>query len=426
MAIEDLLSRQKPRSNSRGRRVTPEASKPKATRENRRRSAAPASVQQAVVPVEFGSPDPYLLAALLGLVAFGLLMVFSASGIRAQRVAHDSLAVIRLQVYHAAIALPAALIIAHWGDYRWLRRWTYPLLAVTVALLLATVVGFGHVSGGSSRWLSVFGLFRVQPAEIAKLTVICWLADSLARKSEHIKSFTVGFLPHTLGAAGFAYLCMKQPDFGSAAMIGLLLFVMLFAAGAPLGYLLGLGLAALPVAYFAVAGSEYRMKRITSFLDETNNYQLFESKLGFGSGGIFGVGFGGSHQKLFYLPEAHTDFISAIIAEEFGLFGFCLLMCAYFFLMYRGLKIAWNACDNYGMYLSAGISLFIGMQAFTNLAVAVGVLPTKGLVLPFISYGGSSLIVNCCAVGLLANVSRQRRAASPASFYEARPVGGVS
>jgi cell division protein FtsW len=295
-----------------------------------------------------------------------------------------------------------------------------------VTLLIATVTRLGHVSGGSARWLSVFGLFRVQPAEIAKLTVICWLADSLAKKSEHIKSFTVGFLPHALGAAGFAYLCMKQPDFGSAVMICLLLFVMLFAAGAPLGYLLGLGLAGLPVAYAVVHGSEYRWKRITSFLDESSNYQLLESKLGFGSGGILGVGFGESHQKLFYLPEAHTDFISAIIAEEFGLLGFCLLMCAYFFLIYRGIRIAWNACDSYGTYLSVGISLFIGMQAFTNLAVAVGVLPTKGLVLPFISYGGSSLIVNCCAIGLLANVSRQRRPAPPSAAFDAHPVGGVS
>jgi cell division protein FtsW len=249
----------------------------------------------------------------------------------------------------------------------------------------------------------------LQPAEFAKLAVICWLADSLAKKREHIKSFTVGFLPHALGAGCFIVLCLKQPDFGSAVMIGLLLFVMLFTAGARLGYLIGLGLLALPAAYLLVSGSEYRMKRVTAFFSQgPDNYQLWESQLSFGAGGIWGAGLGNSHQKLMYLPEAHTDFISAIVAEELGLIGFCALICAYLFLIYRGLRTAWKACDDYGTYLCVGISLFIGMQAFTNLAVAVGVVPTKGLVLPFISYGGSSLLVNCCAVGLLSNVSRQR------------------
>jgi cell division protein FtsW len=318
-------------------------------------------------------------------------------------------------------------VIGHYGDYRWLRRVTYPLLILTLGLLIATISGLGHSAGGAARWIRIAGMFRVQPAEIAKVTVICWLADSLAKKREHIRSFTVGFLPHALGAVLFMLLCLKQPDFGSAVMI-----VMLFTAGARLGYLLGLGLLALPLVYIAVAGSEYRMRRIAAFFSEagSNNYQLWESQLSFGAGGVFGVGLGGSHQKLMYLPEAHTDFISSIIGEELGLVGVTLLVLSYVFLIYRGIRTALRVPDEYGALLCVGVSLFVGMQAFTNLAVAVGVLPTKGLVLPFISYGGSSLVVNCCAVALMSNVSRLQRAeglVAPSHASTAtRSVGGVS
>ena len=410
MGIDELLARQKPRSNSRGRRTSSMAEPPpvKPHKENRRKTASIGMQPLPAASVSFGPPDPAILATLMALVAFGLVMVFSASGIWAQRTMHNSMAVIQSQLVHAGLALSVAVVIGHYGDYRWLRRVTYLMLAITIALLAATVAGFGHSSGGAARWIQV-GVFRLQPAEFAKLAVICWLADSLAKKREHIKSFSVGFLPHAIGAGCFMALCLKQPDFGSAAMILLLLFVMLFTAGARLGYLIGFGLAALPIVYLVISGSEYRMKRVTAFFSQgPDNYQLWESQLSFGAGGIWGAGLGNSHQKLMYLPEAHTDFISAIVAEELGLIGFCALICAYLFLIYRGIRTAWAACDDYGTYLCVGISLFIGMQAFTNLAVAVGVVPTKGLVLPFISYGGSSLLVNCCAVGLLSNVSRQR------------------
>jgi cell division protein FtsW len=369
-----------------------------------------------------GQPDPTILATMYALVGFGLVMVYSASSVFADRTLHDANALIRSQGLHALLACSLAWVIGHYGDYRWLRRFTYPMLAVTLGLLLATVAGFGHAAGGAARWLRVGGFLRIQPAEIAKLVVILWLADSLAKKRERIRSFTIGFLPHAIGAAMFMVLCLKQPDFGSAAMIGLLLFVMLFTAGARLGYLIGLGLLCMPFAYLVVAGSEYRMRRIVAFFSQTNNYQLWESQLSFGAGGIFGVGLGNSRQKLMFLPEAHTDFISSIVAEELGLLGVICLIAAYAFLIHRGIRTALRAADDYGLFLCVGISLFIGMQAFTNLAVAVGVVPTKGLVLPFISYGGSSLVVNCCAVSLLSNVSRVQRADSAVT----RSVGGVS
>jgi cell division protein FtsW len=275
-----------------------------------------------------------------------------------------------------------------------------------------TTVGGGHAAGGAARWIRL-GPINVQPSEITKVALICWLAYSLAKKSERIKSFSVGFLPHALMAGFVMLLFLKQPDFGSAVMVCLITFVMLFAAGAKLGYILGAFLGAVPIAYFLVAGSEYRMRRIKAFLEPFEHrydvgYQIAESLMSFGAGGATGVGIGDSRQKLFFLPEAHTDFISAIIGEELGFVGIALLIGAFCLLVYRGLLAAYRAANDYGTYLAVGITMFIGMQAFTNLAVAIGLLPTKGLVLPFISYGGSALLVNCIAVGILLNVSRPR------------------
>jgi cell division protein FtsW len=247
--------------------------------------------------------------------------------------------------------------------------------------------------------------------------MICWLAYSLSKKSDRIRTFSVGFLPHVLAAMAVMVLCLKQPDFGSAVMIGLLTFVLLFTAGARVGYMLGSAMLALPIVYHLVVGSEYRMRRITAFLSPFEfrygvGYQIAESLMSFGAGGMTGVGIGDSRQKLFFLPEAHTDFISAIVGEELGFVGFAFMVTAYLLVLYRGLRAAYRAADDYGTYLAVGITMFIGLQAFTNLAVAIGLLPTKGLVLPFISFGGSALLVNCGAIGILLNVSRPREVAS--------------
>jgi cell division protein FtsW len=463
MGFDELLSQQKQRKNSRGRRTSevprePVAAAPRAKRnkratreskepskpaiillkENRKKPSPQALRAEPSVPVVLGSPDPVLLAVMYALLGFGLVMVYSASAVYADRTLHDANALIRTQLMHAVLAGAAAWIVGHVGDYRWLRRVTYPILAVTLVMLVLTVTGHGKSAGGAARWIGL-GPVRIQPAEFAKLAVICWLADSLAKKREQIRTLSIGFVPHAVGTALFAGLCLLQPDFGSAAMIGLLLFVMLFVAGAPLGYLLGFAMLLGTVAKIIVETSAYRLARIKAFewqyanmeLFKANNYQLFESQLSFGAGGVRGVGLGNSHQKLMYLPEAHTDFISSIVAEELGLIGFSAMVIAFLYLVYRGVRTGLRCPDVYGSYLCIGISLFIGMQAFTNLAVAVGVVPTKGLVLPFISFGGSSLLVNCCAVGLLSNVSRLQRAdtqatSSPRTSSATRAVGGVS
>jgi cell division protein FtsW len=359
-----------------------------------------------------GKADAPLMAVVVGLVAFGVVMVYSASFVYARHIFHAPAHFLLRQAVFASIGMLLLLGLAR-VDYHLYRPLTYPLLGVASLLLVVVVLGLGHAAGGASRWISV-GPVHIQPAELAKLAIIFWMAYSLSKKQDRIRSFSVGFLPHALMAGFLMLLCLKQPDFGSAVMIGLLTFVLLFTAGARLGYILGAVLLAAPLAGLLIVSSAYRMRRIQAFLQPfehrlDSGYQIAESLMTFGAGGVTGVGLGDSRQKLLFLPEAHTDFISAIIGEELGLIGVTCVVLAFGFIVWRGLRTAFRAVDDYGTYLAVGISVFVGAQAFTNLAVAMGMLPTKGLVLPFISYGGSSLLVNCAAVGVLLNVSRPRR-----------------
>jgi cell division protein FtsW len=359
--------------------------------------------------MEPGPPDVNLAATLVGLIAFGVVMVYSASAVYANNMFGDGYHFLVRQTVFAAGAL-VILIVSTRVNITLVRRSTYPVLLLAALMMVAVALGFGRSAGGSTRWLAV-GPVNVQPAELAKLAMIMWLAHSLAKKSNRVRTFSIGFLPHVLVAGLLMLLCLAQPDFGSAVMIALLTFVVLFAAGAKAGYLLGCALIAIPVGYAAIASSPYRMRRIKGFMEPFEHrqgagYQITESLMSFGSGGWTGVGLGDGRQKLLFLPEAHTDFISAIIGEELGFIGVVLLCAAFAWVVFRGLRAAWRAQDEYAGYLAAGMTLFIGLQAFTNLAVAMGLLPTKGLALPFVSYGGSSLLVNAAAAGIILNTSR--------------------
>lgn len=359
--------------------------------------------------LEPGPVDISLAATLVGLIAFGVVMVYSASAVYASNMFGNGYHFLVRQTAFAVLAFAVLAIFAH-IKIDWLRKSTYPVLLLAVMLMLAVALGLGRSAGGATRWLPV-GPVNVQPAELAKLSMILWLAHSLAKKAHRVRTFSIGFLPHVIVAGLLMLLCLAQPDFGSAVMIALLTFVVLFAAGARAGYLLGGLLLALPIAYAGVASSPYRMRRITAFLEPFEHrqgagYQITESLMSFGSGGWTGVGLGDGRQKLLFLPEAHTDFISAIIGEELGFLGVLLLCSAFAWVVIRGLRAAWRVSDEYASYLAAGMTLFIGLQAFTNLAVAMGLLPTKGLALPFVSYGGSSLIINAAAAGIILNVSR--------------------
>lgn len=367
-------------------------------------------------PKTIGGADGVLLAVLVALVAFGVVMVYSASAVLAYRNFDNGQYYLIRQGVFAVAALPMMVVLAR-VDYHRMRPFTYWIFAVSLVLLCITALGGGQSAGGAARWIRV-GSVHIQPAEIMKVSMIFWLAHSLSKKADRIRSFSVGFLPHVLVCGMIVLLCMKQPDFGSSVMIGLITVVLLFTAGARLGYLIVGALLALPVVWYAIVSREYRLNRWLAYLDpfahrEGAGYQVAESLMSFGAGGVTGVGIGDSRQKLFFLPEAHTDFISAIVAEELGLIGLTCLIAAYVVIVHRGILAAFRAADDYGTYLAVGISLFVGLQAFTNLAVCVGLLPTKGLVLPFMSYGGSSLLVNCAAMGVLLNISRPREILAP-------------
>lgn len=408
-------------SNVRVSRTSFEATRP--STETPRVSRSPEPVIEHW-PIVTGSPDPWLTALVWGLCAFGVVMVYSASGISASQSAHgDGQYYLLRQGIFACLGLPLMHAVSR-IDYHWFKTITYVMLGGVMLLLGVVAFGFGHTAGGSARWIPL-GPIHVQPVEIAKVVWVCGLAYSLSRKGARIRSFSIGFFPHLLGAGVLAVLCLKQPDFGSAVMIGLITFFMLFAAGARLGYMLGALLCLAPIAWKLVTNTPYRMARMQAFLEPYEHrqgagYQLWEAWMGFGSGGVHGVGLGFSRQKLMFLPEAHTDFIGAIVGEEFGLVGFALLSAAFGFLIYRGLRAAFRAVDEHGTYLATGLTLLVGMQALTNLAVTVGLLPTKGLVLPFVSYGGSSLLMNCVALGVLLNVSKPRSLASDAALGGAR------
>jgi cell division protein FtsW len=357
-----------------------------------------------------GPVDSVLAAVVIALVGFGVVMVFSASAIEATVRHHDALYFLKRQGIYALGALFMMWLTSRL-DYRKLKPFTYPILVAVTVMLGLTIIGLGHRAGNAYRWIAL-GPIHVQPAETAKLGIVLWLAYSLSKKAEKIKSFSVGFLPHLIVVGVLILLLLKQPDFGSAVVLLFLTFTLLFVAGARLPYiaaftaLLGLGAAAL------VAFSDYRYRRYLAFIDMDNHrqdlaYQPFQSVMSFGSGGITGLGLGKGLQVL-YLPEAHTDFISAIIGEELGFLGILGLCAGYLVIVSRGVKIALEAADDYGSFLAFGIATLFGVQALVNLAVAMAILPTKGLTLPFLSYGGSSLLVNAVAVGILLSVSRPR------------------
>ncbi len=370
--------------------------------------------------------DPVLLFGVLALVGLGLVMVYSASAITAYDRVGDSFFFLKRQAAAALLGLVAMTVALKLG-YRRMARLAYPLLLVAMLLLVAVMVpGLGTTVNGAKRWIRFAGI-SLQPAEIAKVAWVVYLAYSLAKKREKVKSFSIGFLPHLAVAGVLVILCMAELDFGSSVALLFLLFVMLFAAGARLSYLVGSVLLAVPFAWHAVVNSPYRMKRILAFLDPWSHrhdigYQVSESLMSIGSGGITGLGLGDGRQKLFYLPEAHTDFIFAIIGEELGLLGVALVVALYALVIWRGVRAALNASEPFGAYLALGISALLGFQATVNMGVAMGLFPTKGLTLPFVSYGGSSLVVLMGAVGLLLSVTANGKVARKAPrVVRARP-----
>jgi len=360
--------------------------------------------------LEDGPIDPVLAAVVIALIGFGVVMVYSASAIEAAVQLKDPQYYLKKQGLYAVLALGLMWVTSH-VDYHRYRRHTYTIFALVTVLMLLCVLGLGHMGGGARRWLAL-GPIHVQPAEMAKLGLVLWLSYSLSKKADKIRTFLIGFVPHLIMAGFLMFLCLKQPDFGSAVVLLFLTFTMLFVAGAKIGYLLGGSIVGAVAGIGLIFTRSYRLARYLAWLDMDKHrqdvaYQPFQSVMSFGSGGALGLGLGRGLQVL-YLPEAHTDFIAAIVGEELGFLGVLGLCAAYLVLVSRGVRIALLAEDDYGSYIAFGISTMFGVQALVNLAVAMAILPTKGLTLPFVSYGGSSLLVNAVATGILLNVSRRR------------------
>ncbi|HEV8550090.1 MAG TPA: putative lipid II flippase FtsW [Polyangiaceae bacterium] len=361
--------------------------------------------------VRQGSLDPALAAAGIALLGFGVVMVYTSSVVEATTTFRDPQYFLVRQAIYAGVGL-IVLLVASRIEYHRYKPFTYPILGVVTVLMILSVTGFGHTGGGAARWLAI-GPIHVQPSEAAKLALILWLAYSLEKKREKMKSFSIGMLPHFLMAGFLMVLCLKQPDFGGAVVLLFLTFALLFVAGARLGYLLGAAMLGAVFAAWAVRFTSYRWERMLAWFNMAEHrqdlaYQPFQSVMSFGSGEVTGLGLGKGLQVL-YLPEAHTDFISAIIGEELGFLGILALCSVYFLIVARGVRAALRAEDEYGAYIAFGISVLFGAQALVNLCVAMAMLPTKGLTLPFVSFGGSSLLVNCAAMGVLLAVSRGKK-----------------
>ena len=363
-----------------------------------------------------GSLDPVLAAAAIALLGFGVVMVYTSSVVEATTTFRDPQYFLVRQAIYAGAGL-AIMLSASRIEYHRLKPFTYPILGVVTVLMILSVTGFGHTGGGAARWLAL-GPIHVQPSEAAKLALILWLAYSLEKKRERMKSFAIGMLPHFLMAGFLMVLCLKQPDFGGAVVLLFLTFALLFVAGARLGYLLGAAMLGAVFAAWAVRFTSYRWERMLAWFNMAEHrqdlaYQPFQSVMSFGSGEVAGLGLGKGLQVL-YLPEAHTDFISAIIGEELGFLGILALASVYLLIVARGVRAALHAEDEYGSYIAFGISVLFGAQALVNLAVAMAMLPTKGLTLPFVSFGGSSLLVCSAAMGVLLSVSRGTKVAGNA------------
>lgn len=361
--------------------------------------------------------DHTLLIVTMILALVGLVMVYSASAVVAgqSKIFHDSGYFLKRQLAWLTFGF-LLLHVASRVDYIWWKRLSIPLLGCMVLLLIMVLIpsSWGRPVNGARRWLH-FREISIQPAEMAKLVTVIYLAAYLTKKEDRITSFLSGLLPVLSVIGLLSLLVLREPDLGTVVVIGLVTIGLLFLGGAQLKHLLGLGLCAVPVVLALVLGSSYRRQRLLTFLapwkDPSNaGFQITQSFLAFGSGGTFGVGLGEGKQKLFFLPEAHTDFVLALVGEELGLVGTGAIMLLFALFVVRGFQIAGRARMPFGRYLGVGITLLIGGQAMVNAAVATGMLPTKGLTLPFVSYGGSSLVISLLAVGILLNISRDRQA----------------
>ena len=365
--------------------------------------------------------DKWLLMAVVGLLIIGLMMVASSSVMVSTKYFHQPFHFLIRQACYLFVGFLAAIVVIRVDTSLW-EKYSVPLLLICLALLAVVLIpGIGRVVNGSRRWI-VIGPLAIQVSELAKITMILYLSGYLVRQKQSMDKNVMGFIKPMMVLAVIALLLLKEPDFGATVVISGTVMAMLFLTGVRLRYYLGLFLlVGLCLAFLAVS-SPYRMLRLTAFLnpwaDQFNSgYQLTQSLIAFGRGGWFGLGLGEGVQKLLYLPEAHTDFLFAVLAEELGFFGVLLVMALYSILVWRGFVIGLTAFTHdrwFAAYVAYGITFWLGLQAAINMGVNSGILPTKGLTLPLLSYGGASLVVNCIVIALLMRVDYENRWQAPA------------
>ncbi len=351
-----------------------------------------------------------MLTVSVVLVCIGVVMIYSSSSIYAWEKYGDSFYFLRRHLVFLCVGISLAFL-AMVIDYRNLRKYAHWLIWVAVILLILVLIpGVGREVSGARRWFRLKFL-SFQPSELANLAIIVYIADFIARKEDKIKSLLAGFVPAICMLGIVILLILLQPDLGTVIALGSVVLIMLFIAGVRGRYILSLILCSLPALYFLVFSVPYRRARILAFLNpwldpKGTGFQIIQSQIALGSGGLFGRGLGHSQQKLFYLPAAHTDFIFSIIGEELGLLGTLGVIALFMVFIQQGLKIIKNSQNRFGYFLALGLVLMISLKAIINIGVSCGVFPTKGLPLPFISYGGSSLIFDMVSLGILINIAR--------------------
>ncbi len=344
------------------------------------------------------------------LVAIGVVMIYSASAIYAYGKMGDSMYFLKRHLLYVLVGV-VMMLLAMSIDINKLKKIAKPSVILCVILLVLVLIPhIGRETGGAKRWFRL-GMVNFQPSELAKIIIIIYIADFVSRKETLMKSFVYGFLPAVIALALVVGLILLEPDLGTAVTIFVVAMIMLYVGNVRPRHIMGSFLASLPLLYVLLFSVSYRRKRMLAFINpwadkRGTGFQIIQSFIALGSGGLFGVGLGQSKQKLFYLPASHTDFIFSIIGEELGFIGTASIIALFSLLVWQGMKVAFKALGTFERLLSLGIVTMIALEAIINIGVTAGALPTKGLPLPFISYGGSGLIFHLMAVGLLLNVAK--------------------
>ncbi len=344
------------------------------------------------------------------LICVGMVMIYSSSSIYALEKFNDGMFFLKRQLFFVLIGSILCISVLY-IDYKRLQLFSKPLLILSILMLILVLIpGFGRSIGGAKRWFRL-GSFGFQPSEMANVALIIYTADFISRKHRTISEFFNGFLPLVLVTGLICGLVVLQPDLGTALAIFIVTAVLIYMGGIPLSYIILTLVALLPLLYILIFRVPYRRMRILAFLNPWadpagSGFQIIQSQIALGSGGFFGQGLGASKQKLFFLPAAHTDFIFSIIGEELGFFGVAGIVLLFILLLFCTLKAIRNCHNPFGYYLGLGLILSILLRALINIAVVCAILPTKGLPLPFISYGGSSLIFDMISIALILNIAR--------------------